>query len=123
MYDAIINDTLQVPTSNLQFPTSNFQPVTRHPSPTPLLPFTGREAELQALRTASADHKLILHEGEPGIGKTRLAEEYIYSTNAIALRSAAHELEQALPYQPFIESLRGLLSRSDWPEMRAAWGI
>jgi DNA-binding SARP family transcriptional activator/Flp pilus assembly protein TadD len=121
LYDSILNDTLQIPSPKTQLPITNYQPPATNVNrqTTNSLPFTGREAELQILRTASADHKLVLLEGEPGIGKTRLAEEYIHSTDAIALRGIARELEQALPYQPLIESLRGLLSRSDWPILRS----
>jgi len=60
-----------------------------------------------------------LIEGEPGLGKTRLAEEFIRASNAIALAGTARELEQALPYHPLIEALRGLLTRTDWPALRA----
>jgi len=120
LYDSIINDTLQIPNPKSQLSISNLQSSALNVKrqTTNSLPFTGRAAELQTLR-AAAVHKLILLEGEPGIGKTRLAEEYIHSANAITLRGIARELEQSLPYQPVIESLRGLLSRSDWPMLRS----
>lgn len=33
--------------------------------------------------------------------------------------AAAHELEHALPYQPIIEALRGLMAQPDWPTRRS----
>ncbi len=119
LYDSIINDKLQTPTPRRTsgVPHSHTPPLPASPSP---LPFTGREAELQALQEAMAARKLALLEGEPGIGKTRLAREFISAANPIALVGVARELEQALPYQPIIEALRGLLARADWPALLAA---
>lgn len=137
LYDAILNDKLAP--QNIKLPT--FSPPTNQPpnqrsphplfpsSPPPLfspaspLPFTGRTAELQTLRTSAAQHHLLLLEGEPGIGKTRLAEEFARTSSAagaLILTGSARELEHALPYHPFIESLRGLLHHPAWPNLRAA---
>jgi DNA-binding SARP family transcriptional activator len=124
-YDGIINDTLAAPkvvneaTKTLEISTSadSTSPSNEGTGP---LPFTGREAELETLRGLSSTGKLALLEGEPGIGKTRLAEEFIKASNSIGLIGRARELEGALPYQPFIEALRLLLARTDWPELEAA---
>jgi DNA-binding SARP family transcriptional activator len=91
-----------------------------HPSPAASsnLPFTGRETELQKLHQATTSRKLALIEGEPGIGKTRLAEEFLRRQPGIHFRSAAHELEHGLPYQPVIDALRGLFATPDWPRLR-----
>ena len=85
----------------------------------PALPFTGRGAELQLLQNLVRSHKLALIEGEPGIGKTRLAEEFTRKFEAIPLASAGRELGQTLPYQPLIEALRSLLARPEWPALQA----
>jgi DNA-binding SARP family transcriptional activator len=82
------------------------------------LPFTGRESELQKLHEAVTARQLALIEGEPGIGKTRLAEEYLRGQPGLHLRSAAHELEHGLPYQPVIDALRGLFAPPAWPLLR-----
>ncbi len=63
---------------------------------------------------------MLLIEGEPGIGKTRLAEEFIRASGTLVLAGAGRELEQALPYQPVIEALRSLLAHDEWPALRAA---
>ncbi|MEI8165814.1 MAG: AAA family ATPase, partial [Chloroflexales bacterium] len=90
------------------------------------LPFTGRADELARLERAVAAHKLALVEGEPGIGKTRLANAFldqIRRTGGIVLVGAAHELEHALPYQPVIGALRALANYPDWPMLRASLGV
>jgi len=90
------------------------------------VPFAGREAELRALQdqlspqTPLAERKLVLVEGEPGIGKSRLMQEFIRGAGTLALNGAAHELEQGLPYQPLIEALRCLLAEPVWPALQAA---
>jgi DNA-binding SARP family transcriptional activator len=85
------------------------------------LPFVGRERELALLRALAAPPSgaAALIEGEPGIGKTRLAEEFLAAAGLLALRGAAREQEQALPYQPLSEALRGLLAHPDWPGLEA----
>jgi DNA-binding SARP family transcriptional activator/tetratricopeptide (TPR) repeat protein len=128
LYDAIITDSLNVEGVNgwrgERERDASAHPLTRSPAHpltrSSLLPFTGRAAELEALRSALAARKLALIEGETGIGKTRLGEAFLGDTAALALFGAAHELEQALPYQPIIEALRGLLAHPDWPALRAA---
>jgi DNA-binding SARP family transcriptional activator len=129
LYDEILADALsktadrsQRPpvgrpqTAAIRFPISDLRPPTSE-----ALPFAGRAAEMQQLRewSARAVRPLVLIEGEAGIGKTRLAAEFIHTGDSIALAGAAHELEQALPYQPIIEALRGLVSRAEWPALRA----
>ena len=85
------------------------------------LPFVGRRAELAEIGECvrNSGTRFILLEGEPGIGKTRLAEEYICLSGALALQGTAHELEKVLPYQPVVEAFRTLLLRPDWPELSA----
>ena len=126
LYDAIITDSLPADDegrrtkderSALHSPLRPSSFVLRPSSD--MLPFIGRVAELQRLRELSSTRKLALIEGEPGIGKTRLASAFIQEFDGLALIGAARELEQALPYQPVIEALRGLLARPEWPTLRA----
>jgi DNA-binding SARP family transcriptional activator len=132
LYDAIINDKLelQTPATSKQTTSRSFDqtqeirmrdyPVTRHN-----LPFTGREAELQSLMDLAETQKLnqrpmlALIEGEAGIGKTRLAEEFEQASGALFIKGSATELEHALPYQPVIEALRGLLKRAEWGSLHS----
>ncbi len=114
LYDSIINETLVQQTSDQMgqsFPAARS-------IEKPLLPLMGREAELEQLKGQLRSGKLIILEGEPGIGKTRLATELIAlqtqgKTSALVLHGKSYELEQGLPYLPVLDALRELLARSD----------
>jgi DNA-binding SARP family transcriptional activator len=115
LYDAIITDQLPVTPPQRQPPVS----ISQSPLAPAPLPFTGRASELHTLSALAASRKLALIEGEPGIGKTRLVEEYLRASGAMTLIGRGRELEQALPYQPVVEALRTLLDRADWPTLHA----
>lgn len=117
LYDAIITDTM-APIAPSTPSAAAAAPPTARPQPGGL-PFTGRAAEREKLGTLASTHRLGLIEGDTGIGKTRLAEEFLHEFQGLVLVGHAHELEQALPYQPVIEALRELLRRPDWPQLRA----
>ncbi|UGS36087.1 BTAD domain-containing putative transcriptional regulator [Capillimicrobium parvum] len=70
--------------------------------------FVARGRELEVLRTAWNDaragtRRLVLVGGEPGIGKTRLAQEFARSAylDGTVLYAACQE-EALVPYQPFV---------------------
>ena len=57
--------------------------------------------------------------GEAGIGKTRLAEEFVawtWNQGAEVLRGHVFELGGRLPYQPLVEALRARLEAENAPE-------
>lgn len=98
--------------------TSNEHPSTvrRHPSSFSLhtYPFIGRAAELATLRQAydwlNGQGHLLVIEGEAGIGKTRLAEEwlaYIQSRGGAFLVARCYSEQNTLAYAPFVEAMRG----------------
>ncbi len=76
--------------------------------------FVGRREELDQLKgalenTLSGQGALVMLVGEPGIGKTRLAEEFgVYASlrGAQVLTGRCYEGEVALPYRPFIDMFR-----------------
>jgi DNA-binding SARP family transcriptional activator/predicted ATPase len=83
----------------------------------PAHPFTpsliGRDDELyqmqQFYRQAGADGRLLIIEGEPGIGKTRLAEalvEWAAASGAAVLSARCYEGETNLAYAPIIQALQ-----------------
>ncbi|WP_258361146.1 ATP-binding protein [Moorella sulfitireducens] len=88
---------------------------------TSVLPFVGRHSELRVLNELFTKNKgrLVLIEGDPGIGKTRLVEEFINQNDALVISGTGREIEEGLPYHPFAEALRGLISLSEWPKLRA----
>jgi len=130
LYDRIITDRLTQTSHAAQPPTSSRarasaplevqQPATAERGDAAILTYIGRAREHELLRRAESEGKLALIEGEPGIGKTRLAEEFAGGQAALVLRGTAHELEQSLPYQPVIEALRSLTARVDWPALCGA---
>ncbi len=76
--------------------------------------FVGRREEMEQLKAAlegalSGRGSLVMLVGEPGIGKTRLAEEFgVYASlrGVQVLTGHCYEGEVALPYRPFTESFR-----------------
>jgi DNA-binding SARP family transcriptional activator len=143
LYDAIVTDTLEPgdkgtrgggESESLLAPTAvplsprplgPASPRPRAPAP-PTLPFTGRDAELARLEEATAAGRLALIEGEAGIGKTRLSEEFGARgarAGGLALVGVAHELEHTIPYQPILDALRHLTGRPEWPALRAELGL
>jgi DNA-binding SARP family transcriptional activator len=90
-------------------------------------PFVGRRGELDRLRgyfarAAEGRRQLVLLEGEPGIGKTRLALQFMAACEAegaVALYGRC-DAETLIPYQPFVEALRRWVARTDL-ERLAPW--
>ena len=88
--------------------------------------FVGRRGELDRLReflrhAADGQRHLVLLEGEPGIGKTRLALQFMEqceADGALALYGRC-DAETLVPYQPFVEALRRYLARA--PEQVESW--
>jgi hypothetical protein len=74
----------------------------------------GRQAELDTLRqlwqqAQGGQAQLVLISGEPGVGKTRLANEIISFARlhgARLLRGGCYEYEATVPYLPIMEALR-----------------
>jgi DNA-binding SARP family transcriptional activator/predicted ATPase len=97
-------------------------------APSGELPFVGRSAEMDALIAAMAavdgDGRLVVVEGEAGIGKTRLVEEFARSAEAAGSEIVAARCRDAspgLPYAPILELLRQRLATAeDWVELVAA---
>jgi DNA-binding SARP family transcriptional activator len=87
-------------------------------------PFVGREREFAALVAAyqaarAGQVRVVVIEGEAGIGKTRLAEEFLrWATleGADVLRGRGYEARGKLPYQPLVDALRPRLERENAPE-------
>ena len=83
-------------------------------------PLVGRASEWGALVGAyepiASDGHFIVLEGEAGIGKTRLAEEFIAharARGAVTVVAHCYEGETNLAYGPFVEALRAAIARPD----------
>ncbi len=87
-------------------------------------PFLGRTTELslliKAYHTAQRGQtQVVLLEGEAGIGKTRLATEFLSwaeMEGADVLKGRSFETGGRLPYQPVIEALRPRIERENAPD-------
>jgi tetratricopeptide (TPR) repeat protein len=92
--------------------------------------FVGRERELAELRAGlddvSAGHgRLFLLSGEPGIGKTRLAEEISNEASARGMRvlwGRCWEGGGAPAYWPFIQILRACIADRDSEDLKGLLG-
>ena len=88
------------------------------------IPFVGRTAEHLQLVTAyhtarQGQAQVVLIEGEAGIGKTRLATEFLAWVavhQADVLWGRAFEAGGRLPYQPLVEALRQRVEQENAPE-------
>ena len=116
LYDEINRGTFEVAVP---------EPVAVEPAPedsTPAAPtLVGRTAELRQLRETydgvAAGARVVLVEGEAGIGKTRLVEELLTTVagDVPSLVTRAYEDEEGLAYGPVVETLRARLRRgTDW---------
>ncbi|MBA2640706.1 MAG: AAA family ATPase, partial [Nocardioidaceae bacterium] len=93
------------------------------PTPEPVAsPLVDRADDLRAMRVVydgiNDDGRVVLVEGEAGIGKTRLVDELLGSLRrggARVLVGRAYEDETRLPYAPLVDALRGrLVDGGDW---------
>ena len=85
--------------------------------PVMALPFVGRDLQLAAIlaaaATATPDGRLILVEGEAGIGKTRLAEvaaDDVRTRAGVVLATRGYPGEAAIAYGPIADLLRSGLA-------------
>jgi predicted ATPase len=92
--------------------------------------FIGRAEEMAALRAAidaalGGQASLVMVAGEPGIGKTRLAEEagaYTRLCGAQVLVGRCYEGESASPYSCFVEAIREYVSTRPDDALKAEMG-
>ncbi len=93
-------------------------------------PFVGRAREWAGLEEAYAQvgpaGRFAVLEGEAGIGKTRLAEEFLAQARlqgAACILARCYQGEANLAYGPFVEGLRGFLQQNpaaDWQQRLSA---
>src|SRR5207245_7900934 len=87
-------------------------------------PLIGRAAAFRQLvasfqRARGGQPQVVLIEGEAGIGKTRLASEFVAwarAQGAEVLSGHAFEMGGRLPYQPLVEAIRPRVEEENAPE-------
>ena len=85
--------------------------------PLPNLPLVGRQPELSRIRAAweqarAGSGRFILFTGDSGIGKTRLLQEHLLSSDPkTTLQSLCHEVESMVAYAPLRNILYQILTR------------
>src|SRR5215207_6153710 len=131
VYQAIMENDLPPPpvlaregssiprTEDREFSSAGESPVRPHRGE----PLVGREAEwsslLRAYDAAGAVGHVVVLEGEAGIGKTRLAEEFVdYAAGqgSVTVAAQCYPGETDLAYGPFVEGLSGAVGREDLTE-------
>jgi predicted ATPase len=127
----------QAPTAEAQSLTRNHlrattspsgRPISNPPLPITSHPLVGRETEwhtlLQHYGAIQSDGRLIVLEGEAGIGKTRLSEaflEHVRAQGSTAIVARCYEGEANLAYGPFIEGLRSAIQAGLAGARRPRW--
>jgi tetratricopeptide (TPR) repeat protein/transcriptional regulator with XRE-family HTH domain len=89
-------------------------------------PFVGRIAEFSAItaliaRISAGAGQIVLIEGEPGIGKSRLMREvtcYADGLGVPVLATSCYEIERAVPFQPVIDLAMRALDLAPAAELR-----
>ncbi|HEY4355485.1 MAG TPA: AAA family ATPase [Acidobacteriaceae bacterium] len=110
--------------SEASVPEAAIQPLPEHEKERHLV---GRSLECQRLRhawkTAQGDgSRLVLISGDPGIGKTRLAEEFLQTVEAnggVVSRSRCYSGQGQVAYAPVAEWLRTETVRHVWDKLSA----
>ncbi len=101
----------------------------RAETPKPEPPFLGRQEEYARLRESWERVKAgraggVVLTGEPGIGKTRLAEEFLRSValeDARILRGACYPFLRGVPYAPIADALRTVVSHETFAGLEPRW--
>jgi DNA-binding SARP family transcriptional activator len=121
LYEAIREDRFEgdrvlsgpVPTASIDAPTA--------------IPLVGREHELETIRAAwrvsHPDGRVVLMEGEAGIGKTRLGQDVaatVVSDGGLVLAARGYPGESAIAYAPIAGLLRAGLATPDGPRRLAS---
>ncbi len=84
-------------------------------------PFVGRDDALQVLQQAymrarTGRGSLVLISGEPGIGKTRLVQEFValLPRDTLLITVVGSRADENVPYMALVDGLRHILPRIDW---------
>ena len=95
----------------------------------PATDFIGRQRELAILtdaldQTLAGRGQIVMMAGEPGIGKTRIAQELAglaQKRGALVLWGWCYEQEGAPPYWPWVEPVRSYITITQSDHLHAHW--
>ncbi len=126
--DAIKENRVLPPNGAMAVPLPTTRPAPPSPAADPRhFALVGRAAELHALQQTyagmAADGHLAIVEGEAGIGKTRLVEDFLPTVRAMggmAITATCHAGEKGLAYAPFVQGMQTALAQGDSPLRLAA---
>src|SRR5918996_636090 len=93
--------------------------------------FVGRHREIDELKSAledvqSGQGRVVMLVGEPGIGKTRTAQElaaYAETRGARVLWGWCYEEDGAPPFWPWVQPIRAYLQQRDAEQLRSEMGL
>jgi predicted ATPase/DNA-binding SARP family transcriptional activator len=112
--------------SEAEAPTRPLVKTTSNLPRSPENPLVGRDLEwdalLEAYRSIEDAGHVVVVEGEAGIGKTRLAEEFVANVRAAgatAVDARCYAGEKNLAYGPFVEGLSAALGREDADRLKS----
>ncbi|HEV8403058.1 MAG TPA: AAA family ATPase [Candidatus Limnocylindrales bacterium] len=128
LYEAIRDDRFdRGAASGLSVSASAREPGSRPAAAPAPIPLVGRDRELETLRSAwrdsEPDGRVVILEGEAGIGKTRLAEALVADVgrgSGIVLAARGYPGESAIAYGPIAALLRPGLADPDGPRRLAS---
>ena len=100
------------------------------PGPCPRVSFVGRQREMGELKVALEDAmsgrgRLVMLVGEPGIGKTRTAQElgaHAESQGGLVLWGRCYEEEGAPSYWPWLQPLRSYIQQQTLEQLQLEMG-
>lgn len=109
-----------------QIPTENIE---SHPSAVSA-DFVGRQREMGELVSAlddamSGQGRLVMLVGEPGIGKTRIAEEFAVHAEqqgSLVLWGRCHEQQGMPPFWPWVQAIRSYVREREPEQLRSDMG-
>ena len=89
----------------------------------------GRAREWETLKRAwdgvlAGSSRIVMVEGEPGVGKSRLADDFmrwVTSQGGLVLRGRGYDARSGAPFGPMIEALRGTLEAPGLAGVDAEW--
>lgn len=87
------------------------------------IPFVGRQAAMEQIQAAVANHKGVFILGESGVGKTRLVQEFTRraGTSRQLLVTTCRPILTSLAYHPIAEVFRKFGTPEKWQALSPVW--